>query len=92
MRTADGKNLFAVEDGKPRADAQYEDTRYISQEAEWFLAGLLEGLEDSKSMIVLSLPYLTRIPVVPLLVPTINGYKRLVGGEVRFLFLALNSP
>lgn len=33
--------------------------------AELFLAGVLEGLPD----------------VMPMLVPTINGYKRLVGGE-----------
>lgn len=49
LRTKDGKNLFAVPDGKPRADAQYDDTKYLSQEAEWFLAGVLEGLADSAS-------------------------------------------
>jgi len=68
LKTKDGKNLFAVDDDdlqEGRKDAQYKDTRFISQEAEWFLAGLLDGLPD----------------IVPLLVPTINGYKRLVGGE-----------
>ncbi|PVG02781.1 glutamine synthetase/guanido kinase [Serendipita vermifera] len=68
LRTKHGNNLFAVdrEDlDNGRANAQYEDTKWLSQEGEWFLAGILDGLED----------------IVPLLVPTINGYKRLVGGE-----------
>ncbi|KAG8835300.1 hypothetical protein FRC17_004344 [Serendipita sp. 399] len=68
LKTKDGKNVFAVDEAdleKGRANAQYEDTRWLSQEGEWFLAGILDGLED----------------VVPMLVPTINGYKRLVGGE-----------
>lgn len=29
-----------------RANAQYEDTKWLSQEGEWFLAGILDGLED----------------------------------------------
>ncbi|KAG8752732.1 hypothetical protein FRC14_006751 [Serendipita sp. 396] len=68
LKTKDGKNLFAVDEAdlkNGRANAQYDDTRWLSQEGEWFLAGILDGLED----------------VVPMLVPTINGYKRLVGGE-----------
>ncbi|EKM82464.1 hypothetical protein AGABI1DRAFT_111081 [Agaricus bisporus var. burnettii JB137-S8] len=63
-----GVNIFAVskeELKSGRADAANNDTRFISREAEMFLAGLLEGLPD----------------VMPMLVPTINGYKRLVGGE-----------
>ncbi|KAI8989688.1 glutamine synthetase/guanido kinase [Trametes punicea] len=68
LRDADGKSLFALPEDQlktGRANAQYEDTRFLSQEGEWFLAGVLAGLPD----------------VMPMLVPTINGYKRLVGGE-----------
>ncbi|TFK92309.1 glutamine synthetase/guanido kinase [Polyporus arcularius HHB13444] len=68
LRDEEGKSIFAVSDSElktGRANAQYEDTKFLSQEGEWFLAGILEGLPD----------------VMPMLVPTINGYKRLVGGE-----------
>ncbi|KAF8634077.1 hypothetical protein AX15_001079 [Amanita polypyramis BW_CC] len=69
LRDAAGKNIFAVSGSEVqnggRAGATYEDTRFISQEAEWFLAGVLNGIAD----------------VMPMLVPTVNGYKRLVGGE-----------
>ncbi|OSD08593.1 glutamine synthetase/guanido kinase [Trametes coccinea BRFM310] len=68
LRDADGKSLFALGEDQlktGRSDAQYEDTKFLSQEGEWFLAGVLDGLPD----------------VMPMLVPTINGYKRLVGGE-----------
>ncbi|KAI0054028.1 glutamine synthetase/guanido kinase [Auriscalpium vulgare] len=57
LRDKDGKNIFAVtpEELKTgREGAAYDELKYISQTAEYFLAGL---------------------------VPTINGYKRLVGGE-----------
>ncbi|TBU35709.1 glutamine synthetase/guanido kinase [Dichomitus squalens] len=68
LRDANGKSIFAVSDAdlkNGRTDAQYDDTKFLSQEGEWFLAGILDGLPD----------------VMPMLVPTINGYKRLVGGE-----------
>ncbi|KAI0664647.1 glutamine synthetase/guanido kinase [Cubamyces menziesii] len=68
LRDAMGKSLFALPEEQlktGRPDAQSEDTRFMSQEGEWFLAGVLDGLPD----------------VMPMLVPTINGYKRLVGGE-----------
>lgn len=68
LRGADGKNAFTVSDSElqsGREGAAFEDTKFISQTAEWFLAGILEGLPD----------------VMPMLVPTINGYKRLVAGE-----------
>ncbi len=51
LRDADGKSLFAVSDSElqsGRAGAAYNDTKYISQIAEWFLAGILDGLPDSK--------------------------------------------
>ncbi|KAI0819537.1 glutamine synthetase/guanido kinase [Trametes gibbosa] len=68
LRDAHGKSIFAVPEDQlknGRPNAQYQDTRFLSQEGEWFLAGILAGLPD----------------VLPMLVPTINGYKRLVGGE-----------
>ncbi|KAF8350472.1 hypothetical protein F5887DRAFT_939383 [Amanita rubescens] len=69
LRNSDGKNIFAISQSElesgGRVNATYEDTKFISQEAEWFLSGILDGITD----------------VLPMLVPTINGYKRLVGGE-----------
>ncbi|KLO18630.1 glutamine synthetase/guanido kinase [Schizopora paradoxa] len=69
LRDKTGKNIFAVTDDEAkhggRKGASYDDTKFISQECEWFLAGILDGIQD----------------VMPMLVPTINGYKRLVGGE-----------
>jgi hypothetical protein len=49
LRNAEGKNSFALleEDVKiGRAHAAYHDTKFISQEAEWFLAGVLDGLAE----------------------------------------------
>ncbi|KAG6829637.1 hypothetical protein H0H92_003970 [Tricholoma furcatifolium] len=66
--SGNGKNLFAVAESDRehgRKDAQYNDIRFMSPLGESFLAGVLDGLPD----------------VMPMLVPTINGYKRLVGGE-----------
>ncbi|CAL1705171.1 unnamed protein product [Somion occarium] len=68
LRTKEGKALFALSSSEldsGRVGAAYPDTKYLSQEGEWFLAGVLHGLPD----------------IMPMLVPTINGYKRLVGGE-----------
>jgi len=68
LRSKDGKNIFAVDDSEMkegRKGAKFDDTKFMSKEGEHFLAGILDGLTD----------------VVPMLVPTINGYKRLVGGE-----------
>jgi glutamine synthetase len=68
LQDSNGNNIFAV---KPeelqggREGAAYDELKYISQTAEYFLAGVLDGLTD----------------VMPTLVPTINGYKRLVAGE-----------
>lgn len=53
LRTKDGKNVFALPDAdvkKGRAGAEYDDTRFMSQEGEWFLAGILDGLTDSKGV------------------------------------------
>lgn len=94
LRTSEGKNVFGLSEAEVEAggrkDAQYDETKFISQEAEWFLAGLLEGLPDGELPMRASgckgksLNY-TTLSVVPTLVPTINGYKRLVGGEVSHL-------
>ncbi|THH07300.1 hypothetical protein EW145_g3481 [Phellinidium pouzarii] len=69
LRNSSGNNIFAVSEEElengGRKNAKYNDLRYVSQECEWFLGGILDGVTD----------------VMPSLVPTINGYKRLVGGE-----------
>ncbi|KAF8136413.1 hypothetical protein EV363DRAFT_1428812 [Boletus edulis] len=68
LQDISGFNIFAhsnAEHPNGRPDAAFEDTKFISLRAEQFLAGLLDGLPD----------------VMPMLVPTVNGYKRLVGGE-----------
>ena len=63
LRDQSGRNIFAAPSA--RADAKFEDSRWLSVECEHFIAGILAGLAD----------------VMPCLVPTVNGYKRLV--EVR---------
>ncbi|KAI0062310.1 glutamine synthetase/guanido kinase [Artomyces pyxidatus] len=68
LRDQNGHNAFAVTPAElngGREGAAYDELKYISQTAEYFLAGVLDGLTD----------------ILPTLVPTINGYKRLVGGE-----------
>ncbi|KAF9053918.1 glutamine synthetase/guanido kinase [Hymenopellis radicata] len=68
LRNEAGDNIFALpksDVAKGREGAAFNDTKYISEVAEQFLAGVLDGIAD----------------VMPMLVPTINGYKRLVGGE-----------
>ncbi|OXG23341.1 glutamine synthetase [Cryptococcus neoformans Tu401-1] len=72
LQDKNGKNIFAVSDEEAanggRKDAAFEDAKYLSQEGEWFLAGLLEGMPD----------------VVPMFCPTINSYKRLQGGQAMW--------
>lgn len=55
IRDKSGRNIFAVTEEEKanggREGAAFDDTKYISQEAEWFLAGLLEGLSDGKSAV-----------------------------------------
>jgi hypothetical protein len=44
-----GKNSFALSDYElksGRSSAAYDDTKFITQEAEWFLAGVLDGIAD----------------------------------------------
>lgn len=52
LRDSDGKNIFAFpesETGHGREGAKYDDTKFISEVAEQFLAGILDGLPDSES-------------------------------------------
>lgn len=57
IRDKSGRNIFAVTEEEKKAggrkDAAFDDTKYLSQEAEWFLAGLLEGLSDGTSPFLL---------------------------------------
>ena len=51
LRDSDGKNIFALpgsETGKGRDGAKYDDTKFISEVAEQFLAGVLDGLPDGE--------------------------------------------
>lgn len=52
LRDKEGRNIFAPTKeesaGAGRESAEFKDLKYLSQEAEWFLAGLLEGLPDGK--------------------------------------------
>lgn len=64
LRDTSGRNIFAAT--TPREEDG--DLKHFSQEAEWFLGGLLEGMAD----------------VVPMFCPNINSYKRLLGGEAMY--------
>jgi len=49
LKNNEGRNIFSVSEAElqtGRADAANGDTKYISQEAEWFLAGILDGIAD----------------------------------------------
>ena len=49
LRNHEGRNIFAVSDSElesGRVNAANDDTKFISQEAEWFLAGVLDGIAD----------------------------------------------
>ena len=49
LRNQEERNIFAVSDDElksGRIDAANDDTKFISQEAEWFLAGILDGIAD----------------------------------------------
>lgn len=49
LRNKAGENIFAVKESEVkdgRAGAAFEDTKRISEVAEWFLAGVLKGLPD----------------------------------------------
>ena len=49
LRNKEGRNIFAVLESElksGRVNAANDDTKFISQEAEWFLAGVLDGIAD----------------------------------------------
>lgn len=51
LRDSNGSNAFAVKSEElqgGREGAPYDELRYISQTAEYFLAGVLDGLTDGK--------------------------------------------
>ena len=52
IRDETGRNIFAVTEDEQknggRKGAAFDDTKYLSQEAEWFLAGVLTGLSDGQ--------------------------------------------
>ena len=53
LRDKDGKNAFAVSDEElrnGRSGAAYDELKFISEVAEQFLAGVLDGLTDSMSL------------------------------------------
>ncbi len=90
MRDESGRNIFALSGDEKtsggRSNAAYDDLKYISQEAEWFLGGLLEGLPDGESLPIPGMRATSsRETVVPLMCPNVNSYKRLLGGEVGSL-------
>ena len=76
LRDQDGKSLFAVSPSElenGRQGAAYPDTKYLSQEGEWFLAGVLEGLPDGKHFASHdSLFDVTFMFCVPLVMPAVS--------------------
>lgn len=69
IRDKTGRNIFALSDEQIKAggrkDAQWKDTQYISQKAEWFLAGILNGLPDGRFPQPCLLPYSTLTRLAP---------------------------
>ena len=52
LRDSTGKNIFGVSEGElksgGRKNAKSADLKYVSEECEWFLAGILDGIADGK--------------------------------------------
>lgn len=50
LRDSQGKNIFAVSNSELQAggrkNAANDDTKFLSQEGEYFLAGILDGIAD----------------------------------------------
>lgn len=50
LRDASGKNVFALTEEEIKAGgrkgAEWDDVKFVSQECEWFIAGILDGLQD----------------------------------------------
>lgn len=69
IRDSNNDNIFAIkpeELKEGRAGAAYDELKYISQNAEYFLAGVLHGLTDGKSIenygVEVTLSYLKLCP------------------------------
>jgi glutamine synthetase len=53
LRDSNGKNVFAVSDAEKKSGrdgAANKDVKFMSQEGEWFLAGVLDGIADGTHM------------------------------------------
>jgi len=65
-----------------RESAAYPDTEFISQEAEWFLAGILDGIADGMSARNLvsrsNLTDFCSIAVVPLVRPSLTHFDGVI--------------
>lgn len=51
LRNSNGDNIFALpksETNKARGNAAFDDTKYLSEVAEQFLAGILDGIADGQ--------------------------------------------
>jgi hypothetical protein len=72
LRDSQGRNIFAVSDAElqagGRSDASYSDTKFLSQEGEWFLAGVLDGIADGTLPLLsfVLIPYLLIVVVMPM--------------------------
>ena len=65
LRDSSGRNSFAVSDSElksGRNGAAFDDTMFVSLEAEWFLAGLLDGIGDGMYAPFLCAPMATKQP------------------------------
>lgn len=67
LRDSQGKNIFAISDAElqagGRSDASHSDTKFLSQEGEWFLAGILDGIADG-ILYFRTLVFITHIIVI----------------------------
>jgi glutamine synthetase len=67
LRDKDGRNIFALSEKElksgGRKDAKYEDLKYVSQECEWFLGGVLDGITDGQCFAT----FLAHVIFLPLL-------------------------
>ena len=75
LRDGNGKNSFALSEDElktGRTNAAYDDTKFISQEGEWFLAGVLDGIADGVLYINTS-SMLIILVCLPSLISDANG-------------------
>ena len=78
LRNSAGNNIFAISQSElesgGRANAAYDDTKFISQEAEWFLSGILNGIADG------SRPF-----IMIFIAPLIPSHSHAIGKFIRSL-------